>query len=155
MQWRSVRSVRAFNTSFVPCRSIPTTRGSHTAPHSTLLVNSVCKPSSSVRASPSYQLVLTLALSLHADETDAWRAPTTADLLDEKPLIPSQIKQFAELLLGCSNLPEPEVDRKGFAEAVKNALAEVPLTYDPRTKSMKPWINVKHIFGGSGGCVVC
>mmetsp|Transcript_24810 Transcript_24810/g.56549 ORF Transcript_24810/g.56549 Transcript_24810/m.56549 type:complete len:346 (-) Transcript_24810:238-1275(-) len=77
------------------------------------------------------------------------------DLLDEKPLIPSQIKQFAELLLGCSNLPEPEVDRKGFAEAVKNALAEVPLTYDPRTKSMKPWINVKHIFGGSGGCVVC
>jgi len=79
------------------------------------------------------------------------------DLLDEHRLIPSQVKQFAELLLGCPPLPEPEIDAKAFAKALQGALAELPPVYDPQTKTMKAWIDVKKLAGpgSSGGCTLC
>ena len=36
------------------------------------------------------------------------------DILDEQALVPSQVKQYCETLLGCGVLPEPEADLAAF-----------------------------------------
>ena len=76
------------------------------------------------------------------------------DLLDEKKLIPSQIKQFAEMILGCAPLPEPELDEKAFAAALQSAMAQVPDVYDPHSKMMKPWIDLKRLSTRRGSCII-
>jgi len=76
------------------------------------------------------------------------------DLLDEKKLIPSQIKQFAEMILGCAPLPEPELDEKAFAAALQSAMAQVPDVYDPHSKMMKPWIDLKRLSKRRGSCAI-
>tara|TARA_B100000795_G_scaffold120707_1_gene89890 strand:+ start:362 stop:523 length:162 start_codon:yes stop_codon:yes gene_type:complete len=43
------------------------------------------------------------------------------DLLDEAALLPSQMRQFCELLLGVP-LPEPDLDAAAFVAAVRAAL---------------------------------
>ena len=43
------------------------------------------------------------------------------DLLDEAALLPSQMRQFCELLLGVP-LPEPDLDAAAFIAAVRAAL---------------------------------
>jgi len=65
------------------------------------------------------------------------------DALDETRLLPSQIKELIEDILGCGELPEPEiVGPKKFAGAVRDALGEAPsLVMDPRSGRMKPWID--------------
>jgi len=65
------------------------------------------------------------------------------DALDEHRLVPSQIKAFCELLFGLADLPEPELDRPGFLEAVRTALLEQPATYDPRQGKMLPWVDMR------------
>jgi hypothetical protein len=64
------------------------------------------------------------------------------DLLDERELLPSQIKELCELVLGCSPLPEPDTDWADFEAALSDALANVPLVYDPLAGSHRPWIDV-------------
>jgi len=65
------------------------------------------------------------------------------DALDETRLLPSQIKELIEDIIGCGELPEPEiVGPKKFAGAVRDALGEAPmLVMDPRSGKMKPWID--------------
>merc|ERR1711907_302372 len=85
------------------------------------------------------------------------------DELDESKLLPSQVKQFIEDLLGSDLLPEPELDPHGFYKAVQLELSKQQMVYDPRGRRMKPWIDVsaleKHvrtkIKGGSEGCTIC
>jgi len=67
------------------------------------------------------------------------------DALDEQALMPSQIRTFIQLLFGLSDLPEPELDRPGFVEAVRQALQEQPLAYDSRSRRMKPWIDLRKL----------
>lgn len=80
------------------------------------------------------------------------------DLLDEAPMIPSQIKTFIEFVLGCKPLPEPEVDQAAFVAAVQDALRGAPTTFDPLKLRQVPWVDVsalqKQINGGGGGCCV-
>ena len=52
------------------------------------------------------------------------------DLLDEAALIPSQVRQFCELLLGVP-LPEPDLDAAAFVAAVRAAL---PTGYRARVR---------------------
>ena len=64
---------------------------------------------------------------------------------------------MVELVLGCDALPEPELNGLAFAAAVKAALASVPVTYDPKTKLMKPWFDLKklgQLGKSSSSCVV-
>ena len=85
------------------------------------------------------------------------------DALDESKLLPSQVKQFVEELLGSDLLPEPEVDPKAFYKAVQLELSNQPLVYDPRSRRMKPLIDVaaleKHVRstlnGYAEGCTIC
>ena len=50
------------------------------------------------------------------------------DLIDEARLVPSQVKQVCELILGRGALPEPEADWKGFKDALKAAINDSPST---------------------------
>lgn len=63
------------------------------------------------------------------------------DLLDEAALLPSQVRQFCELLLGVP-LPEPDLDAAAFIAAVQAALQTMPPVFDPLTSRLKPWIDV-------------
>merc|ERR1719502_2629197 len=69
------------------------------------------------------------------------------DALDEATLLPSQVKQFLEEYLGCDALPEPALDPRAFAEAVKAALgAAAPgSTLEPRCGKLKPWVDLREL----------
>jgi len=100
---------------------------------------------------------LTYAPSLHLARTMGLQ-DKLFDLLDEQALLPSQAKTLIEKILGCPELPEPEVDMAGFRAALKDALGRAPNVYNPVTKSMKPWIDVsalnRVLNKGKGGCAV-
>ena len=64
------------------------------------------------------------------------------DLLDEQALIPSQLKQFIELTLGCKPLPEPELDMGAFLTAVGEVLKAAPQTFDPLLLRPAPWFDL-------------
>lgn len=80
------------------------------------------------------------------------------DLLDEQRMIPSQVKQFVEFVLGCKPLPEPDVDQPAFLKAVEAALKSAPATFDPLGRRDAPWIDMArlkaHLSGGGGGCAI-
>ena len=65
------------------------------------------------------------------------------DALDEQALLPSQISAFVQMLLGCDELPEPELQPAAFLEAVSVALRSQPPAYDPRSGRMKPWLDLR------------
>ena len=62
------------------------------------------------------------------------------DLIDEAALLPSQVRRICEILLDCA-LPPPEVDRAVFIAAVRRALESLPLAYEPRSGSLRPWVD--------------
>lgn len=100
---------------------------------------------------------LTYAPSLHLARTMGLQ-DKLFDLLDEQPLLPSQAKTLIEKIIGCSELPEPEVDQKFFWETLKKELARLPPVYNPVTKTMKPWVDLsalqRMLNKGKGGCVI-
>ena len=67
------------------------------------------------------------------------------DDIDERALTPGQVKTFCELLLGCPPLPEPEVDRRAFLDAIDMELATQPQVFDPISKKMTPWIKTQFL----------
>lgn len=99
---------------------------------------------------------LTYAPSLHLARTLGLQ-DKLFDLLDEQPLHPTQAKTLIEKLLGCEELPEPEIDVKVFLQAVRDALAKLPKVYNPVRGTMTPWIDVaalSRLARGSGGCAL-
>ena len=62
------------------------------------------------------------------------------DLLDEAPLLPSQVRRICEILLDCS-LPPPEVNLAAFIAAVRHALEGLPLVFEARSGGLRPWID--------------
>merc|ERR1712159_194697 len=70
------------------------------------------------------------------------------DALDEVRLVPTQIKELIEDVLGCDVLPEPQLDSKAFVASVKQALAVDAgrgKTWDPRSGRLKPWMDEKKL----------
>jgi len=77
------------------------------------------------------------------------------DLIDEQPLAPSQVKQLIERLLGGrsegfeggeggeSGLAEPELEPELFLRQVRQLVASSPSVYNPVTKRMGPWIDMR------------
>jgi len=91
------------------------------------------------------------------------------DELDEQALLPSQIRQFLQMLLGSDlDLPEPELDIPTFLEAVRVALKDEAPALDPRSGKMRPWVDLRSLerslnrsvrcngkgASGEGGCTV-
>ena len=46
------------------------------------------------------------------------------------------------MLLDQQDLPHPEVDFVGFHKATVQALAQMPLVYDPIRKRRQPWVDM-------------
>lgn len=102
---------------------------------------------------------LTYAPSLHLARTMGLQ-DKLFDLLDERPLLPTQCKHLIERLLGCAELTEPEIDASEFLKQVQQALGKLPRVYNPMTGRMAPWVDVsalqKHFrkLSGKSSCLV-
>jgi len=80
------------------------------------------------------------------------------DLIDERPLTKSEIREFCVLLFGQAKfdgVPDPTLDLMGFIAEIERIMKEEKLQYHPIKKQMQPWIDTKALtlaFGGSPQC---
>jgi len=83
------------------------------------------------------------------------------DLLDERQLTIDEVRQFLRLLLGDSVMTvDPQGDMKGFLLHVSKLLEMEPMQWNPITKKLSPWVDVKklaetykeHAYGQGSGC---
>jgi len=78
------------------------------------------------------------------------------DMLDERPLIKDELRDFFRLLFGDGNMdgvPEPEVDWKGFYQAISRLVQKEGKTWNPVSKKMEPWVDLKRLkkeYSGAG-----
>lgn len=84
---------------------------------------------------------LTYAMPLH--RLREWGCQNKIfDLLDEKTLSASEMRELLVMLLGEQDLPHPEVDFVGFEKAASQALTKMPLVYDPIRKRRQAWVDM-------------
>lgn len=82
------------------------------------------------------------------------------DMLDERLLTKSELRDFCHLLFGEANfdgVPDPSLDWNGFIQNVERLLQSESLQWNPIKKRMKPWISVKKLnrcYGHSSGCII-
>jgi hypothetical protein len=78
------------------------------------------------------------------------------DLLDERQLAISDLKDFMKILFGNGPLaeaPDPEADWKGFCDVLAPLIAKEKVQWNPITKKLEPWIDLKKLkqsYGGNG-----
>jgi hypothetical protein len=79
------------------------------------------------------------------------------DLLDERALSQGDLKDFMRILFGngpMAEVPDPEADWNGFCDAVTRLLAKEKQQWNPITKRLEPWIDMRTLkqqYGGGGG----
>lgn len=80
------------------------------------------------------------------------------DLLDERELAISDLKDFMKILFGThgplAEAPDPEADWKGFCNVLAPLIAQEKVQWNPITKRLEPWIDMKKLkqsYGGGGG----
>ena len=79
------------------------------------------------------------------------------DLLDERPLTKSELRDFCILILGQENfdgVPEPDIDFSGFLRAISKLLNKENEQWDPIKKKLMPLINIKQM-GKENGVACC
>ena len=68
------------------------------------------------------------------------------DMIDERRFTKSEIRDFCLLLFGeCDGMPGPDTDWDGFSMYVKELLDKEDLQWNPVTKTMGPWIDMKKL----------
>ena len=70
------------------------------------------------------------------------------DMLDERLLTKTELRDFCYLLFGESNfdgVPDPSLDWDGFVQNVERLLQSETLQWNPIKKRMKPWISIKKL----------
>ena len=75
------------------------------------------------------------------------------DMLDERPLGKDELRDMVRLLFGTAHmdgLPDPEVDWDGFVEAVDRINRSQGQTWNPITKRMEYWIDIRKLKGAYG-----
>jgi hypothetical protein len=78
------------------------------------------------------------------------------DMLDERPLNKDEFKEFCESLFGpnyFSTAPDIHEDFNGFVALLSKILKNEKPQFNPVTKKMQPWIDIKalkHTFGNGG-----
>jgi len=74
--------------------------------------------------------------------------------LDERRLSKDELRDFVRLLLGYSlEAPDPDADWKGFCDTVARLMSQEQKQWNPITKRMEPWIDMKKLtrdFGHGG-----
>ena len=103
-----------------------------------------------------YNKWLNYALPLHRCREIGYQN-RILDLLDERPLNKMEIQEFVEMMFletnSMTSLPDANGDWDGFLHELDCILQQEPKQYNPRTKKMEPWINIKLLkkqFSGSG-----
>jgi hypothetical protein len=82
------------------------------------------------------------------------------DLLDERKLSKSEVRDFCHVLFGEENMdgiPDPNVEWNHFCKAIKKLLRTEDEQWDPVQKRMKPWIDLhtlNHIYGDGSPCCI-
>merc|ERR1719502_728917 len=82
------------------------------------------------------------------------------DLLDEKPLGVTEMRELVELILGRSaaDVPDPQLDYSAFEAALKMALATNKEVWCPKHKQKRPWFSEnklrKAYKPGGAGCSI-
>jgi hypothetical protein len=80
------------------------------------------------------------------------------DLLDERPLSIDELRQFFFLLFGpdrFDGVPDPQLDFHGFIRHLDAIVKSEPNEWNPITKRMSPWVDIKKLtkmYGGGSGC---
>jgi hypothetical protein len=78
------------------------------------------------------------------------------DLLDERTLSQGDLKDFMKILFGHGPLaeaPDPEGDWKGFTDVLARLVGQESMQWNPMTKRMEPWIDMRKLkqqYGGAG-----
>ena len=70
------------------------------------------------------------------------------DLLDERRLSKDELRDFLRILFGTGPMdeaPDPEGDWKGFCEMVTRLLSKEKKVYNPHSKRLEPWIDMKKL----------
>jgi hypothetical protein len=70
------------------------------------------------------------------------------DLLDERLLNKDELREFLELLFGGTKLgtaPDIHTDWKGFVNVLKEVVKSEPMQWNPTTKKVGPWIDIKQL----------
>mmetsp|Transcript_13521 Transcript_13521/g.31429 ORF Transcript_13521/g.31429 Transcript_13521/m.31429 type:complete len:311 (-) Transcript_13521:413-1345(-) len=80
------------------------------------------------------------------------------DLIDERKLTTTELREFMELLFGEDNfdgVPDPAVDWMGFSHTIEKLMRQEKPQWNPMSKILTPWIDMRkleRIYGG-GGCI--
>jgi hypothetical protein len=77
------------------------------------------------------------------------------DLIDERKLTEYEVLDLCRLLFGECELPDPVGDWDGFVEMLKLVLSTEERQWNPITKTMMPWIDIKELerqYGRRIGC---
>lgn len=101
---------------------------------------------------------LTYALPLHRCREMGYHN-RLLDLLDERLLSPDELRDFLFLLFGAENfdgVPDPQADWKGFMKHISNLVDKENKQWNPLTKKMAPWVNLKKLDKAykSKGCTI-
>lgn len=72
------------------------------------------------------------------------------DLIDEQKLLPAQAKMLIERVLGCENLPEPELELQAFLKEVERVQSTMTTVYNPLKGKMSHWIDVSKLSRSCG-----
>jgi len=80
------------------------------------------------------------------------------DMLDERPLLKSEIRDYCCLLFGRDNIDgmsDPSIDWDAFVQDVSRLLMMESRQYNPVTKRASPWINISRMnrIYGSSACL--
>jgi len=70
------------------------------------------------------------------------------DLIDERPLMKGELRQFFFLLFGEENfdgIPDPSIDWPGFVSDIERLLAMEDRQWDPVKKQVLPWVDIKEL----------
>lgn len=78
------------------------------------------------------------------------------DLMDERAFSKGELREFMSILFGSramAEVPDPEADWKGFCESVQIACNKESKQWNPLSKRLEPWIDMKKLkrqYGGKG-----
>ncbi len=89
---------------------------------------------------------ITYALPLHRCRELGYHV-RLFDMIDERPLTPSEIRSFCLFILGLReyDLPDPGEDPKGFLKSLTMRLEKEQLQWNPIKKTMTPWVLIKEL----------
>jgi hypothetical protein len=102
---------------------------------------------------------LNYALSLHRCREMGYHN-RLFDLLDERQLTKDEIRDLCVLLFGQAQfdgVPDPQADWAGFVEALSNIVKKEKHQWNPITKKVAPWVDIKKLnkaYGGSSCSVM-